>query len=37
MTCEECEHTWEAKYTYGYEDMIVSEKPLNNKNKKTQK
>lgn len=37
MVCQECDKTWEAKYTYGYEDMIVSEKPLNNKNKKKQK
>jgi len=37
MICDTCGTEWEAKYSYGYEDMIVSAIDLPNKDKKKQK
>lgn len=37
MTCDTCGKTWKANFKYGYEDMIISEKDLSNKEKKQQK
>lgn len=37
MICTNCGTKWQAKYTYGYEDMIISESSLSNKEKKKQK
>lgn len=37
LTCMECDTTWVSKFTYGYNDRIVSIKELNNKEKKEQK
>lgn len=37
MRCDNCGTIWEAKFTYGYEDMIISAVDLSNKDKKKQK
>ena len=37
MTCDTCGTVWKANYTYGYEDMIISDHKLTNKDKKQQK
>lgn len=37
MTCTTCNNVWKANFKYGYEDMIISETDLPNKEKKKQK
>lgn len=37
LVCEQCGRQWLPLYKYGYENMIVSEKALTNKEKKKQK